>query len=184
MCENVNIKLYLQRKEVKIEMSCLVTGTCLIGSFSGSRIHLTSTYNYQICQLHRKSNDLRWTLLSFSQSSLLLIFRTRQAKVIRLHSKMHVYYLLSLLLLCINHLTPICALVTLQTIRNLTTVTNECRERITSSGDVEGVRVEIDPMVRVLGGQAVLSGDDDDGEEIEDVSPSLTSQRRLESGLI
>ena len=97
---------------------------------------------------------------------------------------MHIYYLLSLLLLCINHLTPICALVTLQTIRNLTTVTNECRERITSSGDVEGVRVEIDPMVRVLGGQAVLSGDDDDGEEIEDVSPSLTSQRRLESGLI
>ena len=63
-------------------------------------------------------------------------------------------------------------------------MTNECRERITSSGDVEGVRVEIDPMVRVLGGQAVLSGDDDDGEEIEDVSPSLTSQRRLESGLI
>jgi hypothetical protein len=34
---------------------------------------------------------------------------------------------------------------------------------------VEGGRVEIDPMVRVLGGQAVLSGDDDDGEEIEDV---------------
>jgi len=29
--------------------------------------------------------------------------------------------------------------------------------------------VEIDPMVRVLGGQAVLSGDDDDGGEIEDV---------------
>jgi hypothetical protein len=29
--------------------------------------------------------------------------------------------------------------------------------------------VEIDPMVQVLGGQAVLSGDDDDGEEIEDV---------------
>jgi len=47
-------------------------------------------------------------------------------------------------------------------------VTNECRERITSSGEVEGGRVEIDPMVRVLGGQAVLSGDDDDGEEIED----------------
>jgi hypothetical protein len=82
---------------------------------------------------------------------------------------MHVYYLLSLLLFCINHLTPICALVTLQTIRNLTTVTNECRERITSSRDVEGGRVEIDPMVQVLGGQAVLSGDDDDGEEIEDV---------------
>jgi hypothetical protein len=50
----------------------------------------------------------------------------------------------------------------------LTTVTNDCRERITSSGEVEGGRVEIDPMVRVLGGQAVLSGDDDDGE-IEDV---------------
>jgi hypothetical protein len=83
---------------------------------------------------------------------------------------MHAYYLLSLLLLCINHLTPIFALVTLQTIRNLTIVTNECRDRITSSGGVEGGRVEIDPMVQVLGGQAVLSGDDD-GEEIEDVSP-------------
>jgi homospermidine synthase len=63
-------------------------------------------------------------------------------------------------------------------------VTNECRERITSLGEVEGGRVQIDPMVRVLGGQAVLSGDDDDGEEIEDVSPSLTSQGHLESGLI
>jgi hypothetical protein len=38
--------------------------------------------------------------------------------------------------------------------------------------------VEIDPMVRVLGGQAVLSGDDDDGEEIEDVRPLGTRDVR------
>ena len=95
-------------------------------------------------------------------------FPPDRPKVIRFHSKMHIYYFLTLLLLYINHLNGICALVTLQTIRDLTAVTNGCHERITSSGNAEGGRVEIDLMVRVLGGQVVLSGDDD-GKEIEDV---------------
>jgi hypothetical protein len=57
-------------------------------------------------------------------------------------------------------------LVTLDTIRNLTTVTNECKERIVESGSVV-----VDGMARVLGGvgagQVVLGGGD---EEVEDVS--------------
>jgi hypothetical protein len=73
----------------------------------------------------------------------------------------------------------IVGLVTLQTIRNLTEVTDECRERILESGSVSGNagEVVIDEMARVLGGvgvgggQAVLRGDGDgDGEEVENVS--------------
>jgi hypothetical protein len=80
----------------------------------------------------------------------------------------------------ISHLTFFThALVTLQTITNLTEVTDQCRERIVQGGAVgnrEGV-VEIDEMARVLGGidgglgggQTVLRGEDDEGE-VEDVS--------------
>jgi hypothetical protein len=57
-------------------------------------------------------------------------------------------------------------LVTLDTIRNLTAVTDECKERIVQSGSVV-----VDEMARVLGGigagQVVLGGGD---EEVEDVS--------------
>jgi hypothetical protein len=79
------------------------------------------------------------------------------------------------LCLGVSHLTH--ALVTLQTIRNLTQATDESRERIVESGavgDTEGV-VEIDEMARVLGGvgvgggQAVLGRDGEEGE-VEDVS--------------
>jgi uncharacterized protein GlcG (DUF336 family) len=74
-------------------------------------------------------------------------------------------------------LQPISGLVTLQTIRNLTAVTDECKERI-----VEGGGVVIDEMARVLGGlgvrggssQLVLNGGD---EEVEDVSFSFFSGR-------
>lgn len=57
-------------------------------------------------------------------------------------------------------------LVTLDTIRNLTKVTDECKERVVESGGV------VDAMVRGLGGigvgegQVVFGG----GEEVEDVS--------------
>ncbi len=57
-------------------------------------------------------------------------------------------------------------MVTLGTIRNLTAVTDECKERIVESGSVV-----VDGMARVLGGvgagQVVLGGGD---EEVEDVS--------------
>jgi len=62
--------------------------------------------------------------------------------------------------------------VTLQTIRNLTVVTDECRERITGTGVVGSgeAAIEIDEMARVLGGggQVVLRGGEDDGEEVEE----------------
>lgn len=58
------------------------------------------------------------------------------------------------------------ALITLDTIRNLTKVTDECKERVVESGGVV-----VDAMVRGLGGisagQVVLGGGD---EEVEDVS--------------
>ena len=70
-----------------------------------------------------------------------------------------------------GHLTL--ALITLQTIRNLTELTDDCRERITGV-TVEGP-VEIDEMARVLGGtqQVMLTGRDEDGDEVEVVSCSF-----------
>lgn len=72
-----------------------------------------------------------------------------------------------------THLTN--ALLTFGSIRNLTDLTDECRSRILNFGSVGTVGdVEIDPMVRVLGGeQRVLGagrGDRGDGGEVEDVS--------------
>lgn len=67
-------------------------------------------------------------------------------------------------------------LVTLQTIRDITNVTEECRGRITRK-DVDG-REEM-PLVVGMGGgmeQSVLSaghGGDEDGEDVEDVSLPL-----------
>jgi hypothetical protein len=60
-------------------------------------------------------------------------------------------------------LQPIWCLVTLQTIRNLTALTDESKERIVESGTVV-----VDQLARVLGGQLVLGGGDE--EEVEDVS--------------
>jgi hypothetical protein len=93
---------------------------------------------------------------------------------------MHTRFLSLHLLIALSLGQLIVGLVTLQTIRNLTGVTDECRERILESGGVSGNagEVVIDEMARVLGGvgvgggQAVLRGDGD-GEEVEDVS-SLT----------
>jgi hypothetical protein len=66
----------------------------------------------------------------------------------------------------------ISALVTLQTMRNLTVLTRECKEKIVGSGEVDGGLV--DEMARVLGGvggeQVLLRGGDEDGGEVEDVS--------------
>jgi len=67
-------------------------------------------------------------------------------------------------------LHPVSGLVTLQTIRNLTAVTDECKERIVESGGVT-----VDGMARVLGGvggQVILGGGDE--EEVEDVSSSFS----------
>jgi len=58
-------------------------------------------------------------------------------------------------------LQPIFGLVTLQTIRNLTALTDECKERIVESG------VVVDQMARILG-QVVFGGQDEG--EVEDVS--------------
>jgi hypothetical protein len=83
------------------------------------------------------------------------------------------------------------ALLTLQTMRNLTEITEECRERIVGAElDVVG---EVDGMARVLMGvedQTVLRGghDEDEGEdegEVEDVSFSFfgcLAGRRGEEG--
>jgi len=60
-------------------------------------------------------------------------------------------------------LQPILGLVTLQTIRNLTTLTDECKERVVESG-----AVVVDQMARILGGQVVLAGGEEG--EVEDVS--------------
>ena len=64
------------------------------------------------------------------------------------------------------------ALITLQTIRNLTELTDDCRTRITGT-TIEG-QVEIDEMARVLGGvgrgQMVMGSGDEDGDEVEVVS--------------
>jgi hypothetical protein len=77
------------------------------------------------------------------------------------------------LALLAGHLTH--ALITLQTIRNLTELTDDCRERITGI-TVEGL-VEIDEMARVLGRtqQVMLTGgdEDEDGDEVEVVSCSF-----------
>ncbi|PMD53727.1 uncharacterized protein K444DRAFT_618914 [Hyaloscypha bicolor E] len=61
----------------------------------------------------------------------------------------------------------IAGLVTLQTIRNLTTLTDECKDMIVDSGGVV-----VDELARVLGGgQVVLNS----GEEVEDVSSDVCS---------
>jgi hypothetical protein len=71
----------------------------------------------------------------------------------------------------------ISGLVTLQTIRNLTAVTDECKERI-----VESRGVVADEMSRVLSGTGVVGGAGQvvlysgDDEEVEDVSCSFFSQ--------
>lgn len=80
--------------------------------------------------------------------------------------------LLLFLALLGGHLTH--ALITLQTIRNLTELTDDCRERIAGI-TVEGL-VEIDEMARVLGGtqQVTLTGGDEDGDEVEVVSCSFS----------
>lgn len=64
------------------------------------------------------------------------------------------------------------ALVTLETIRTLTNVTNECRGRVT--GKEMSADAELDPMVAVLGGGGgpgqVILGGGDDVEAVEEVS--------------
>ena len=57
---------------------------------------------------------------------------------------------------------------TLQTIRNLTVLTDECKDMIVDSGGVV-----VDELARVLGGgQVVLNSDE---EEVEDVSSDIFS---------
>jgi hypothetical protein len=69
------------------------------------------------------------------------------------------------------------ALITLETIRNLTSTTDECRGRITALGTVQ----EVDPMARALGGvsQVVVSGGAGGGdeEEVEVVSSKFSFHR-------
>jgi len=80
----------------------------------------------------------------------------------------------ALALACYAH-----ALLTLQTMRNLTEITDECRERIVGAEIGGSVVIGEDPMVRVLGGvgggQTVLRGghDEDDGEVEDTVAASL-----------
>lgn len=73
---------------------------------------------------------------------------------------------LSLVLL----LQPISGLVTLQTIRNLTALTDECKERIVESGNVaHGIAGMLGGFGRGAG-QVVFGGGEGDGDEVEDVS--------------
>ncbi len=71
-----------------------------------------------------------------------------------------------LLFLWLGQLTS--AFIQQETIKNLTIITDECRERIVSLGSVS----QVDEMARVLGGagQTVLRGGADDEDEVEDVS--------------
>jgi len=65
----------------------------------------------------------------------------------------------------------IAALVTLETVRNLTVVTDECRERIVGrigAGDGHGIAGMREQFVFASRGE-----DEDDGGEVEDVSTSL-----------
>lgn len=74
----------------------------------------------------------------------------------------------ALALACYAHLT--CALLTFQTMGNLTVITDECREHIVDESEVVG---EVDDIARVLmGDQRMLRGgnEDEDEMEIEDVS--------------
>ena len=83
----------------------------------------------------------------------------------------------SLLLALLGCSQVIEALVTLDTIRNLTITTDECRERILESGKVDLGDGDVDGMVRALdgfAGQEILSGhggNGEDGDEVEDVRP-------------
>ncbi|KAH8781530.1 hypothetical protein F5882DRAFT_406357 [Hyaloscypha sp. PMI_1271] len=71
------------------------------------------------------------------------------------------YLSLQLLIALSLILQPIAGLVTLQTIRNLTTLTDECKDMIVDSGGVV-----VDELARVLGGgQVVLNSGE---EEVED----------------
>jgi hypothetical protein len=79
---------------------------------------------------------------------------------------MHWIHLSPHLLVALSFFLQLCwGLVTLDTIRNLTAVTDECKERIVESGSVV-----VEEMARMLGGvgagQMVLGGGD---EEVEDV---------------
>jgi hypothetical protein len=77
------------------------------------------------------------------------------------------YLSLQLLIALSLILQPIAGLVTLQTTRNLTTLTDECKDMIVDSGGVV-----VDELARVLGGgQVVLNS----GEEVEDVSSDVCS---------
>jgi hypothetical protein len=79
---------------------------------------------------------------------------------------MQIYTTSLLLFLGLGQLTS--AFIQQETIRNLTIITDECRERIVSLGSVS----QVDEMARVLGGagQTVLRGGGDDEDEVEDVS--------------
>ncbi|TVY27865.1 hypothetical protein LHYA1_G003078 [Lachnellula hyalina] len=75
----------------------------------------------------------------------------------------------ALALACYAHLT--CALLTLQTMRNLTVITDECREHIVDGSETLG---EVDEMARALmGDQRLLRGgnEDEHGMEVEDSRP-------------
>jgi hypothetical protein len=79
------------------------------------------------------------------------------------------HYLSLLLLIALSLiLQPIAGLVTLQTIRNLTTLTDECKDMIVDSGGVV-----VDELARVLGGGQVVMNSGKD--EVEDVSSDICS---------
>jgi hypothetical protein len=81
---------------------------------------------------------------------------------------MHLPNLLTLLFAA-NHLISVGAFLTHESIRNLTILTDGCRERITDGEDGENV-------VQVLGGgQVVLQSGHEDGDEVEDVSSCFSS---------
>lgn len=89
------------------------------------------------------------------------------------------YLIFSFVLLVSFLATTINALITLQTIRDLTNTTDECRARIEQGGKVwgaglgVGVREEVGQVVLVDGGRMVVDGervDEEKGEETEIVS--------------
>ena len=78
------------------------------------------------------------------------------------------YLSLQLLIALSLILQPIAGLVTLQTIRNLTALTDECKDMIVDSGGVV-----VDELARVLGGGQVVMNSGED--EVEDVSSDICS---------
>jgi hypothetical protein len=76
--------------------------------------------------------------------------------------------LLALELVAFSHLVSISAFLTHESMRNLTSLTEDCRERITAEEESEAV-------VQVLGGgQVVLQSEHGDRDEVEDVSCSVS----------